>query len=398
MMDLFDKCKNYKLAKEAREGGYYPYFHELKSKQDIIVNMEDIKVRMFGSNNYLGLTSDPRVIKASADAVNFYGTGVSGSRFLNGTLDLHTKLERKLSKFLDKEDATLFSTGFQTNLGIISAICGRHDLVFSDKENHASIYDAIKLSYAKMVRFNHNDMEDLERKLANADPKKGKLIVTDGVFSMTGDIAKLPEIVKLAKKYGARVMVDDAHGFGTIGPNGKGTAHYYGLEDEVDIIMGTFSKSLASIGGYVVASYDVIDYIRHNSRPYIFSAAMTPANTASALKALEVLEKEPELVEKLSSNANYMRKKLEEAGVKIIEAETPIIPIYTYTAIRTMMICNELFERGVYVNPVIPPATPKGECLIRVSLMASHTKEVIDEAVEIISDVVLNFPEIEGDE
>jgi 8-amino-7-oxononanoate synthase len=360
--------------------------------------MEGKQVMMFGSNNYLGLTSDERVIKASLKALEKYGTGVSGSRFLNGTLDIHLKLERDLADFLDKEDCTLFSTGFQTNLGIISAIVGRNDLIFSDKENHASIYDAIRLSYGKMVRYNHNDMEDLERLLANADPNMGKLIVTDGVFSMGGDIANLPEIVRLAKKYGARVMVDDAHGFGTIGPNGKGTAHYFGLEDEVDIIMGTFSKSLASIGGYVVASRKVVDYIRHNSRPYIFSAAIPPANTASANAALDILKENPERVKKLADNANYMRKRLKELGVPIIESETPIIPIYTYKMIRTFKICLELFEHGVYVNPVIPPATPKGECLIRVSLMATHTHEIIDKAVEIIANIVLNYPEIEGDE
>lgn len=397
-MDLFDKVVKYTIADESKAAGIYPYFHQLQTKQDVIVDMEGKQVMMFGSNNYLGLTSDERVIKASLEALEKYGTGVSGSRFLNGTLDIHLKLERDLADFLDKEDCTLFSTGFQTNLGIISAIVGRNDLIFSDKENHASIYDAIRLSYGKMVRYNHNDMEDLERLLANADPNMGKLIVTDGVFSMGGDIANLPEIVRLAKKYGARVMVDDAHGFGTIGPNGKGTAHYFGLEDEVDIIMGTFSKSLASIGGYVVASRKVVDYIRHNSRPYIFSAAIPPANTASANAALDILKENPERVKKLADNANYMRKRLKELGVPIIESETPIIPIYTYKMIRTFKICLELFEHGVYVNPVIPPATPKGECLIRVSLMATHTHEIIDKAVEIIANIVLNYPEIEGDE
>ena len=397
-MSLFEKARKFTIADEAKEQGIYPYFHQLTTKQDVVVNMEGREVMMFGSNNYLGLTSDPRVIKASVDATNKYGTGVSGSRFLNGTLDMHVLLEKELASFLDKEDCTLFSTGFQTNLGIISAIVGRHDLVFSDKENHASIYDAIKLSYGKMVRYNHNDMEDLERQLKAADPKLGKLIVTDGVFSMGGDIANLPEIVRLAKKYGARVMVDDAHGFGTIGPNGKGTAHYFGLEDDVDIIMGTFSKSLASVGGYVVASKEVINFIRHTSRPYIFSAAIPPANTASALEALRVLKVEPERPKRLLENASYMRKRLKEEGVKIMESETPIIPIYTYTVTRTMMICIKLFDLGVYVNPVVPPATPKGECLIRVSLMATHTPEIVDKAVKIIASVVNNFPEIEGDE
>lgn len=396
-MDLFDKVKKYTAVKEAKESGLYPYFHELRSKQDIVVDMEGIKMRMFGSNNYLGLTSHPQVIKASQEALEFYGTGVSGSRFLNGTLDLHIDLENKLAKFLNKEAATLFSTGFQTNLGIISCIAGRHDLVFSDKENHASIYDAIKLSYSKMVRYNHSDMAHLEKLLQESDPNMGKLIVTDGVFSMTGDICNLPEIVRLAKKYNARVMVDDAHGLGTIGKGGRGTASFYNLEAEVDIIMGTFSKSLASIGGYVVACEEVIEYIKHNSRPYIFSAAIPPANTASAIKALEILETNPKLVDDLKEKANYMRSELQKNGIEIIDSITPIIPIYTYKVKRTFGICNELFNQGVYVNPVVPPATNHGECLIRVSLMANHTKEVIDEAVKIISKVIKDFPELEGD-
>ncbi len=397
-MDLFDKAKKFTTADEAKEKGFYPYFHKLSTKQDVIVKMEGLEVMMFGSNNYLGLTSHPKVIKAAITATEKYGSGVSGSRFLNGTLDIHVKLEEDLAKFLDKEDATLFSTGFQTNLGIISALVGRHDLVFSDKENHASIYDAIRLSYGKMVRYNHSDMKDLESKLKEADPNLGKLIVTDGVFSMGGDIAKLPEIVALAKKYNARVMVDDAHGFGTIGPEGKGTAHYFGLENEVDIIMGTFSKSLASIGGYVVSTRKVVDFIRHNSRPYIFSAAIPPANTASAQQALDILKEEPQRPVKLLENASYMRKRLKESGLTIIESETPIIPIYTYTFLRTMLICIELFNNGVYVNPVVPPASSPGECLIRVSLMATHSHDIIDKAVDIIAKIVLNYPEIEGDE
>lgn len=396
-MDLFDKCDSLKLLKQAKELNVYPYFHELRSKQDIIVNMEDIRMLMFGSNNYLGYTSDDRVIQASVDACKFYGTGVSGSRFLNGNLDIHTKLEKELAKFLDKEDATLFSTGFQSNLGIISSICGRNDIILCDKENHASVYDGIKLSYAKMLRYNHNDMLDLEEKLKSLDINQAKLIITDGVFSMTGDIANLPEIVRLAKKYNSRVMVDDAHGLGTIGLGGRGTAHHFGLQNDVDIIMGTFSKSLASIGGYVVSTNKVVDYIRHTSRPYIFSAAIPPANTASAIKALELLQLEPDRVLKLSDNANYMREKLISAGLKIIKSKTPIIPIYTYTQLRTMGICNELFKRGVYVNPVVPPATPQGECLIRVSLMATHNRDVIDEAVSIIKDVLDTYPLIEED-
>lgn len=397
-MDIFKKCFDYEAAKKAREGGYYPYFHELTSRQDIVVNMEGHEKIMIGSNNYLGLTSHPEVIEASKKAVEQYGTGVSGSRFLNGTLSMHKELERELAEFLNKEDCTIFSTGFQTNLGIISAIAGRNDIIFSDKENHASIYDGCRLSYAQMVRYNHADMEDLERLLAKADPNKGKLIVTDGVFSMGGDIANLPEICRLARKYGARVMVDDAHGFGVLGPRGRGTAEHFGLEDEVDIIMGTFSKSLASLGGYVVASRDVVDYIRHNSRPYIFCAAIPPANTAAALAALNIIKREPERIKSLHDISNYVRKGLRERGLKIRESETPIIPIYTYTPIRTMVACNVLFENGVYVNPVIPPATPQNECLIRTSYTATHTKELMDKAMDIIAKVLHELPDFEEDQ
>lgn len=394
-MDLFKKCYQYDTAKKAREGGYYPYFHELTSKQDIVVHMEGKEMIMIGSNNYLGLTSHPEVIQAAVDATLKYGTGVSGSRFLNGTLNLHKTLEKELAAFLNKEDCTIFSTGFQSNLGIISAIAGRNDIIFSDKENHASIYDGTRLSYAEVIRYEHNDMEDLEKKLEKAPDNKGKLIVTDGVFSMSGDICKLPDIVRLAKKYGARVMVDDAHGFGVMGPNGRGTAEHFGLEKEVDIIMGTFSKSLASLGGYVAGESDVVDYIRHNSRPYIFSAAIPPANTAAALAALHVLKREPERVQALHDIAEYMREGLKKKGLKIRDSKTPIIPIFTFTPLRTMIACNMLFENGVYVNPVLPPATPIGECLIRTSYTATHTKELMDIAIEKIAEVLKQTESIE---
>jgi 8-amino-7-oxononanoate synthase len=387
-MDLFKKCYQYDTAKKAREGGYYPYFHELTSKQDIIVHMEGKEMIMIGSNNYLGLTSHPEVIQAAVDATLKYGTGVSGSRFLNGTLNLHKELESELAAFLNKEDCTIFSTGFQSNLGIISAIAGRNDIIFSDKENHASIYDGTRLSYAEVIRYEHADMEDLEQKLAKAPENKGKLIVTDGVFSMSGDIANLPEIVRLAKTYGARIMVDDAHGLGVMGEYGRGTAEHFGLEKEVDIIMGTFSKSLASLGGYVAAEKEVVDYIRHNSRPYIFSAAIPPANTAAALQALRILKREPERVKALNDIAEYMRQGLKAKGLKIKDSKTPIIPIYTFMPLRTMIACNQLFEHGVYVNPVVPPATPIGECLIRTSYTATHTKELMDQAIEKIVEVL----------
>ncbi len=387
-MDLFKKCYQYDIAKKARAGGYYPYFHELTSRQDTVVHMEGKEMIMIGSNNYLGLTSHPEVIQASIEATLKYGTGVSGSRFLNGTLNLHKELERELASFLNKEDCTIFGTGFQANLAIIASVAGRNDIIFSDKENHASIYDGIRLSYAQVVRYNHSDMADLEAKLASAPENKGKFIVTDGIFSMSGDIARLPEIVKLAKKYGARIMVDDAHGFGVIGAHGRGTAEHFGLEKEVDIIMGTFSKSLASLGGYMVAEEDVVEYVRHNARPYIFSAAVTPSNTAAALSALRVLKREPERVKALEDITQYMRDGLKKCGLKIKDSTTPIIPIYTYTLEKTLAACNLLFENGVYVNPVIPPAAPAGECLIRTSYTATHTKEQMDTAMKKIADVL----------
>lgn len=396
-MDLFQKVKDFTIIKELKEKNIYPYFHQLETKQAPVVKMEDHEVLMFGSNNYLGLTSNQDIINDTIKALEKYGTGVSGSRFLNGTLDLHKVLEKEMAEFLNKEQACLFSTGFQANLGIISAILQRHDLVFCDKENHASIYDGIKLSGAKMIRYNHNDMEDLELRLKEADPDKAKLIITDGVFSMTGDIANIPKIVELKKKYNARLMIDDAHGFGTIGKNGRGTASHFNLESEADLIMGTFSKSLASIGGYLVADKDVCDYVIHNSRPYIFSAALTPANTQAALSALYTLKNNPNLVDTLLDNTRYMQEVLEKEGILFKKADTPIIPIYTYKKIRTMVLCNLLFEKGVYVNPVLPPATPEGECLIRVSLMATHTKQHIEKAAKIIKECLLLTKDIEED-
>ena len=387
-MDIFNKVTkkhNYDIAKEK---GVYPYFHKLYSGQDIVVNMEGKRTIMLGSNNYLGLTNHPEVKKAAMEAIEKYGSGCSGSRFLNGTLDLHIKLESELAQFLNKESVMTFSTGFQSNLGIISAIVGRNDYVICDKENHASIYDGCKLSYGKMLRYNHNDMADLERKLASVPSESGILIVTDGVFSMSGDIARLPEIVDLAKKYQARVMVDDAHGLGVIGKGGRGTASYFNLEDDVDIYMGTFSKSLASLGGYMAANSDVVEFVKHTSRPYIFSASMTPASVAAANKALDILKAEPERVENLNNISAYMRKKLKEKHIDIIESTTPIIPIYTYQDDKTFIACKLLLERGVYVNPVVSPATPVGQSLLRTSYTSTHTKELMDEAADKIAEVL----------
>ena len=392
-MPLFKKCEEYVYIRELVDKGIYPYFHELESKQDIEVMMEGKRRIMLGSNNYLGLTVNQEVIDAGVEAMKKYGTGCSGSRFLNGTLDLHNKLERELADFLGTEDCVTFSTGFQSNLGIISAICGRQDYIFNDRENHASIYDGCKLSYAKVTRYRQNDMAGLEKRLAETPIDAGKLIVTDGVFSMSGDICRLPDIAELAHKYKARVMVDDAHGLGVIGKGGRGTASYFGLEKEVDITMGTFSKSLASLGGYMVASAKVCEYVRHNSRPFIFSASLTPASCATARAALKVIREHPEIVERLGDLAEYYRDGLAARGVPTVKAENkriPIIPIYTYDAERTLLISKKLFEEGVYVNPVLPPATAPTECLLRTSLMATHTESVLDEAMDIIARVVLD--------
>ncbi len=395
-MDLFKKCENQERVELLKNKNIYPYFHTLTSKQGPEVTMEGKDIIMIGSNNYLGLTSHPEVIEAGIKALEKYGSGCSGSRFLNGTLDLHTELERKLADFLHKEDVVTFSTGFQSNLGIISGIVGRTDVILCDRENHASIYDGCRLSFGKMLRYNHADMADLEEKLKTVDTSvSGILIVTDGVFSMGGDIAKLPEIVALAKKYGARVMVDDAHGLGVLGKHGRGTAEYYGLEDEVDIYMGTFSKSLASIGGYMAAKKYVCEHVRHNSRPFIFSASMTPANVACAMKSLEILQREPERIKRLEEISGYMRKNLKREGIDIIDSTTPIIPIFTYTDVKTFTACKLLFDRGVYVNSVVSPATPVGKSLIRTSYMATHTEEQMDRALKHIKAVLEQVKNIE---
>lgn len=387
-MDIFEKCFRPSLADEARERGVYPYFHALESRQDTEVIMEGKRRIMLGSNNYLGLTTAPEIVEAGIKAFEKYGSGCSGSRFLNGTLELHLELEAELAKFLRKDGIVTFSTGFQSNLGIISAIVGLGDYVICDKENHASIYDGCKLSYGKMLRYKHNDMAELEQMLMKVPEKSGCLIVTDGVFSMGGDIANLPEIVRLAKKYGARVMVDDAHALGVIGEGGRGTASYFGLEDEVDIYMGTFSKSLASLGGYMAASKEVAEYVRHKSRPFIFSASITPASCAVALTALRYLEAHPEIVSRLAHISAYARQRFTEKQISIRPSETPIIPIYTYDTFNTLEKAKAIYDAGVYVNPVLPPATPATECLLRTSYMASHTEALVDEAVDIIAAVL----------
>ncbi len=382
-MDIFEKCYSFTDAKEAIASGLYPYFHALHTAQDTEVVMDGRRIIMIGSNNYMGLTNDERTKQAAIKALEEYGTGCSGSRFLNGTLVLHEQLESELADFFGKEAALTFSTGFQTNLGSISAVVGRHDYILNDSENHASIIDACRLAFVKNVlKYEHNDMESLEERLARLPEDSGKLIITDGVFSMSGDIAKLPAIVELAKKYKARIMVDDAHGVGMIGPNGRGTAAYFGLEKEVDIIMTTFSKSLASLGGCIVADEPVIHYIKHRSRPFIFSASVPPASAAAAREALRIMQAEPERQKALIDISNYMRARLKDAGIPIIEGETAIIPVFTYEMGRTFMATKMLFEEGVYVNPVIPPAVCEGQCMLRTSYTATHTHEQMDTAVE----------------
>ncbi|MBR3998544.1 MAG: pyridoxal phosphate-dependent aminotransferase family protein [Clostridia bacterium] len=384
-MDLFEKCRKRSRVDEAKEKGIYPYFHALESRQDVEVIMEGKRRIMLGSNNYLGLTTCPEVMEAGIRAIEQYGTGCSGSRFLNGTLKMHLELEEELAEFVGKEAVMTFSTGFQSNLGIISAIVGLHDYVICDRENHASIYDGCRLSFGKLLMYKHADMADLEAQLQKVPETRGCLIVTDGVFSMGGDIAKLPEICALAKKYGARVMVDDAHALGVIGKGGRGTASHFGLEDQVDIYMGTFSKSLASLGGYMAASKEVVEYVRHVSRPFIFSASITPASAATALAALRQLKAHPELVDNLQSISARLRKNLLERDVHIIESATPIIPIYTYTEENTLVRSRMIYDAGVYLNPVITPACAENECLLRASLMATHTPALVDEAAEIIA-------------
>ncbi len=390
-MSILTKCEDYTVARDSIASGMYPYFHVLESMQAATVTMEGKRRIMLGSNNYLSLTSHPDVINAGVDALYKYGTGCSGSRFLNGTLDLHIELEARLAAFVSKPACMTFPTGFQSNLGIISAIVQRGDYVIIDREDHASIYDGCKLSGGEMVRYRHGDLEDLERKLAELPEKAGKLIVIDGVFSMSGDICDLPGIVAIAKKYGAATMVDDAHGFGVLGRGGRGTAEHFGLTADVDIIMSTFSKSLASIGGFMAGDALVVDYVRHNSRPFIFSASITPASCAVALAALDVLERNPELPARLGRMADYFRLGLRKRGIAIKDSNTPIIPIYIYDMNSPLVAARELFEQGVYVNPVLPPATPASECLLRASIMASHTEDILDEAMDTISRVVKQY-------
>ena len=385
--DLFSKCEAFVAAREAKALGYYPYFKPVSTAEDTEVIIEGHKVLMLGSNNYLGLTTHPKVVEAAMEAVKKYGTSSCGSRFLNGTLDLHRKLEERLAEFLKREAALVFSTGFQTNLGAISALVGKGDVVISDKWNHASIVDGARLSYGEFRRFRHNDMEDLERVLQGCPKEAGKLIVVDGLFSMEGDLSPLDEITKRAKRYGARVMVDDAHGLGVMGEHGRGTAEHFGVEDEIDLIMGTFSKSFASLGGVIAGDAYVIEYIQHHARSMIFSASMPPAAVAAVLAALEIIESEPERRKQLWKNARKMLEGLNALGFDTGYSQTPVIPIVVGDMFKALEMWKRLFEEGVYVNVVLPPAVPSDRALLRTSYMATHTEKQLDFALEVFERV-----------
>lgn len=390
MADLFDKARKFTRAKEAMEQGVYPYFRALSDTEGAVASFEGKDVVMIGSNNYLGLTTDPRVRQAAAEALERYGTSVTGSRFLNGTLELHLELDRRLAKFVGKEAALVFSTGYQTNVGTITALVQRGDYVIVDKDDHASIVDGCLMCLGEMRRFRHNDVSSLEEVLKKIPADAGKLVVVDGVYSMGGDIAPLPEVVEICKRYGARIMVDDAHGIGVTG-NGRGTAAHFGLTDQVDLIMGTFSKSFASIGGFIAGDEQIIHYIQHHARSLIFSAALTAPSAAAALRALDIMETEPELVETLWDNAEYMRAGLKKLGYNIGKSNTPIIPILIGEDFRTVLAWHALIEEGVYTNPVLPPGVPSGSSLLRTSYMASHRREHLDRALEAFEKVGRNL-------
>jgi 8-amino-7-oxononanoate synthase len=389
--DLFDKCYNFTRARELQEQGWYPYFKAIQSGADSEVIIDGRKLIMVGSNNYLGLTQDPRVKEAAMNAVQEFGSGCTGSRFLNGTLSLHVELEERLAKFMNAEAALVFSTGFLTNLGVISTIAGKDDIIYTDRNNHACIIDGARLSFARMVKFKHGNMRDLERLLAASNPEAGKLIVVDGVFSMEGSLTNLPEIVALAKKYSARVMVDDAHSIGVFGKNGRGTAEHFGLEKDVDIVMGTFSKSFASLGGFIAAKAKVIDYIKHHSRALIFSASMPPAAVASVIAALKIIQTEPERRERLWKNVRKMKTAFDQLGFDTCGSNSPVVPVVIGDMLDTFKFWKRLFESGVFANPAIPPAVPPGKSLIRTSYMATHTEEELDQVIEVFAKLGKEF-------
>ncbi len=384
---LQERYKNYREPQRFMEMGVYPYFRAISGKQGTEVEMEGQKVLMFGSNAYTGLTGDQRIIDAAKAALDKYGSGCAGSRFLNGTVDLHVELEKELAEFVHKDDALCFSTGFFVNSGVLAVICGREDYIICDERDHASIVDGRRLSFAKQLKFKHNDMEDLEKQLQKCDPNAIKLIVVDGVFSMEGDLANLPEIVRLKKKYNASIMVDEAHGIGVFGDEGRGVCDHFGLVDDVDIIMGTFSKSLASIGGFVAADADTINYLRHTCRTYIFSASNTPAATAAAKEALHIIRTEPERREKLWETTRYALRRFREEGFEIGDTESPIIPLYVRDVDKTFLVTKLAFDNGVFINPVIPPACAPQDTLVRFALMATHTQEQVERGVQVLKKI-----------
>ncbi len=380
-MDVFRKCFEFEEAEMVRRAGLYPYFRQISSAQEPVVTMDGKRVIMLGSNNYLGLANHPEVKAAAREALERYGTGTAGSRFLNGTMDLHVRLEERLAEFMQREAAITFSTGFQVNLGSISCLLDRRDVVFLDNLDHACIIDGARLGFGKVVKFKHNDVRDLEERLAQF-PDVGKLIVVDGVFSMEGDLAPLPEIAEVARRHHARLMVDDAHGIGVFGDHGRGTPEHFGVEQDVDLVMGTFSKSLAAVGGFIAGRHEVIEWIKHHARSLIFSASQPPAIAAAVLKALEIIEREPERRERLWENTRYMKREFETLGFDTGGSESPVIPLVVGEDMTAFQMTARLQQEGVFANPVISPAVPPGRAMIRTSYMATHTREHLDQALE----------------
>ena len=387
MGQLQERYKSYRIPQKYMAEGVYPYFREMTSKQGTEVEMAGHKVLMFGSNAYTGLTGDQRIIDAAKKALDKYGSGCAGSRFLNGTLDLHVQLEKELAEYIGKDETLCFSTGFFVNSGVLAVVVGRGDYIICDDRDHASIVDGRRLSFARQLHYKHNDMEDLENILKGLPHEAVKLIVVDGVFSMEGDLANLPKIVELKHKYNCSIMVDEAHGLGVFGKEGRGVCDHFGLTDEVDLIMGTFSKSMASIGGFIAGDKDTINYLRHTVRTYIFSASNTPAATAAALEALHIIKKEPERIEKLWKVTNYALKRFREEGFEIGETESPIIPLYVHDVDKTFQVTKLAFDNGVFINPVIPPACAPQDTLVRFALMATHTEEQVERGVQILKKV-----------
>ncbi|MCM1377215.1 MAG: aminotransferase class I/II-fold pyridoxal phosphate-dependent enzyme [Clostridium sp.] len=391
MKPLQAKLSKYDAPQKAKAVGVYPYFREIDSEQDTEVIMNGKKVLMFGSNSYMGLTNHPKVKEAAIEATRKYGTGMAGSPFLNGTIDLHKKLEAKIADYMGKEDAMLYSTGFGVNLGVVSTLTGRDDYLLCDEQDHASIIEGRRLSFSNYLKYKHNDMESLEAQLRKTDPEKVKLIVTDGVFSMEGDVANLPEIVRLAKKYNASVMVDEAHGIGVFGEGGRGTCNHFGVTDDVDLIMGTFSKSFASLGGFIATDKTITNFLRHHSRSYIFTASITPASTAAASAAMDIMIAEPERQQHLWDITHYALENFREMGCEIGNTSTPIIPLFIRDDYKTFHITRDLLDEGVFVNPVVTPAVAPQDTLIRYSLMATHTKEQVTRSLEAIHKVFKRY-------